>query len=401
MTYDLNTPALARLWPYEPDWSSPFKVTRSFLTDLLVPRSGIGFEQRRALRDVARLSLSYKTVLTDANLRTSGNWLRAAQNYPAVVPDFSRYVRLTGTTAALTDELTIASPPSWIAADKHLVLCGSDGLVLVVVAGVVGDTVTLTANVTAEWATGSVVRPGIFGLMAPQQRQTWFTPKAGEVEIKLAAYPGGEPDEDEDSETLDLFNGLEVLTIDPDWSQSPAMDWLFPVEQVDRGVGRTAQFRPVTRSQGLIESQYGGLTVAQATTLERLFLRCKGMRGAFYRSTCRHDMVLQANVTASALVTVTGPEIADDFGAVDYAEVGQAVEIIQTDGTRIRRNVTDIDASGGHSRLTLSSAVTLTTGTTARISWLPKVRFASDDLTSEWITPARANIRAAFQTIDR
>jgi hypothetical protein len=54
MSYDVLTPAAARLWPYAPDWSRSFDVTRSYKTDIFTSRDGT--EQRRAIRDAPRLS---------------------------------------------------------------------------------------------------------------------------------------------------------------------------------------------------------------------------------------------------------------------------------------------------------------------------------------------------------
>jgi hypothetical protein len=396
MTYDLNTPAQAHLWAYEPDWRSGFRVRRSFLTDIATSRSKK--EQRRALRDAPRLSLSYSTATAGDVQLAAWHHLRARQNRPTAVPDFARHALTTGSSSGGSSELTLASPPAWIAEDRHLVLCGAAGSELVVVDSVAGPTITLTAPLANAWPSGSVVRPGLFGLLSQNTRASQVKPSASLLDVTLNVYPGGEPPEDEGTAPV-TFNGLELLTAEPDWSSPPAFDHIWPVEQVDFGIGRTAQFRPITQHQGLMEAQFTGLSPEGAQAFEQVFLRAKGMRGSFYRSTCQPDMALYAGVTGSTFV-VTGSDIAADFGAVDFGEVSQAIEIVQTDGTRLRRLVTDIAASSGNSAITVNSSVTLTLATTARISWLPRVRFASDDLTTEWVSPRLARIAATFQTVD-
>lgn len=397
MTYDLNTPSIARLWPHEPDWSSGFRVRRSFLTDVAGP-SRSGFEQRRALRDIPRMAVEYSAALNGSELRGATQALRAAQNRPAVVPDFSRFVRTTALSSGGSSTLTIASPPAWVAEGRQVILCAGSGVFEVaIVASVAGSTITLSAPLSAAWASGSIVRPGLFGLLAPSLRERQHTGAASEFSVRFNVYPGGEPPEDEGTEGT-LFNGLEVLTMEPNWQRNPTRDWLFPVEQVDFGVGRTAQFRPIDRAQGLLEAEFTGISAASAAAIEQFYLRRKGMRGAFYRSTCRPDMALNADVTGTTIV-VAGSAIASDFGAFDFSEGEYAIEIVKTDGTRLRRLVTDIGASGGNSAVTLSSSVTVTVAGTARISWLPKVRFASDDLVTNWLTPQIATVTAAFQTV--
>jgi hypothetical protein len=395
MTYDLATPGVARLWTHEPDWSAGYRVRRAFLTDIFAARSSR--EQRRAIRDAPRLSVEYSAVVSGDAQRAADQFLRGGMNRPAAMPDFSRYVASTGASLLGASALTIASPPAWATVGQVLVLCGAGGVFeAVVVESIAGATINLVDPLAHAWPAGSIVRPGLFGLLGAAQGSL-YTPAASRLALSFNVYPGGEPPEDEGAAT-DTFNGLEVLGQEPDWSGPPSMDYVWPVEQIDYGHGRTAQFRPVPQLLGVLEAQFTGLSVASATALEQVFLRAKGMRGSFYRSTCRPDMVLHADVTG-ATIAVEGSAIADDFGATDFAAVSQAVEIVQRDGTRLRRLVTDIAPSGGNTAVTLNSSVTLTTATTARISWLPRVRFASDELVTEWITPQLATIRTAFQQV--
>lgn len=394
MTYDLNTTSVARLWPYGPDWSAGYQLTRSFLTDISTSRNNT--EQRRALRDAARLSAAWRTVLDD-ELGAARIDLRAAQNRPRVAPDFARYTLSTGASSAGATTLTIASPPAWIAAGQLLVLCGSEHEVAEV-ASVAGSTITLADPLANAWPSGSTVRPGLFGLLAGQMRAGRFRRGAQEIDCLLSVYPGGEPPEDEGAAATS-FNGYEVFpALEPDWQGRPALDYLWPVEQVDYGIGRTAQFRPVETPQQLAEAHFAGLTAADAASIEQTFLRAKGRRGTFYRPTTEKDMVLASAASGTSFLA-EGTGLADDFASFDYAAEPAAIEIVQTDGTRLHRLVTDVTASGANSQVTIDDSVTLAVATTARISWMPLVRFAADELTTDWRTPLSASIRTTFQTV--
>jgi hypothetical protein len=92
VTYDVLTPGVARLWPYSPDWSRPFDVKRSFLTDVATSRDKT--EQRRATRDEPRLSVQYQAVVSGADRRAADHHLRSWQNKPVVVPDFGHAKRV-------------------------------------------------------------------------------------------------------------------------------------------------------------------------------------------------------------------------------------------------------------------------------------------------------------------
>lgn len=394
MTYDLLTPSIARLWPFEPDWPAGYEVTRSFLTDIATSRNGT--EQRRALRDVPRLGVRFQATVSDER-QAANHFMRAWQSKPVAMPDFARWAELTGSSSAGDSSLTISSPPAWLAQGQLAVLCG-DETELVEVDSVSGPTVALADPLANAWASGAVIRPALFGLLASQLNSTRITRGVAALAVEFSAYPGGEPPEDEGT-AVTTFNGYEVFDAEPDYSQSPTLGYLWPVEQVDYSIGRTAQFRPVEAAQGLVEAQYSGLAPSDARAIEQAFLRAKGRRGAFYRPTCEKDMTLAADTSATAYFDASGTDLADDFGAVDYSETPTAIEIVKTDGTRIHKLITGITVSGGNSRVAFSGAVTLTKATTARISWMPLVRFASDDLTTTWQTPLVASIRTTFQGI--
>jgi hypothetical protein len=396
MTYDVNTPSVARLFEYHPDWSGGYEVTRSFLTDVITSRNNT--EQRRALRDVPRLSARYKAVVQDGDLRAVNHFLRARQNDPVAAPDFSRLALTTGASLAAATTLTLASPPAWAATGFLAVLCDADTTELVRITNVAGSTITVASGLVNAWPSGSVLRPAIHGLLSGQMAGPRYHRGAAALAVEVKAYPGGEPVEGEGAADV-MFNGYEVFpTIEPDWSGQPALNYLWPVEQVDFGVGRTAQFRPIDLAQRLTEAQFN-VAKADAVTLEQFFLRMKGRRGAFYRATGEQDFDLAANISAVAYFDDAGSALYDDFGAVDYAENPAAIEIVKTDGTRTHKLITGITLSGGNSRVAFSGALTLTAATLARISWMPLVRFASDDLTTLWRTPVHAQIRAAFLSV--
>lgn len=398
MTYDVQSPEAASLWPYLPDWRSGFNVRRSFLTDIKGSRSNT--EQRRATRDAPRISVDYRTVLADDELRGAEQFLRSWQNKPTIIPDFARWARLTGSSSGGASTLTIAAPPAWAAEGQNLVLCG-DEVEQVLVSGVAGSTVSLADPLINAWATGAVVRPTFFGLFEGRINSSRWTKGAAEIAVTLDCYPGGEPPRDVGTAWATL-NDREIFTLEPDYSGAPSLGYIWPVEQVDFDRGRTAQFRPVERAETLRECDFNGLSLATAGETEQFFDRMKGRRGAFYLPSGAKDFTLAA-IAASGTSTflASGTSIASLFGSIDYATVEEAISICLIDGTHLYRRVTDIGASGGNSLVTVDSAwpSDLTTANVARISWMPLVRFASDEMTTNWVTPLSAGTRLTFQSI--
>lgn len=400
MTYDVLTPGVARLWPYSPDWSRPFDVRRSFLTDIAGP-SRDGTEQRRATRDTPRLSAQYQTVVDGADRRAADHHLRSWQNKPVVVPDFVRWALLTAPSSSGSTSLDVTSPPSWIAIDQPLLLCAAGAQEEVLVTGVAGSTISVDDPLVNDWSAGAIVRPTFFGLFDGKIASTRPNGGTASISVSIDCYPGGEPPRDAGSAWATL-GGVEVFTPIPDYASAPTVSHLWPVDQVDYGRGRTAQFRPVDFMARTLEAEFTGLGLADALALEQFFDRMKGQRTAFYLPTWEDDFGLAASaLSGSSAFLASGSALATDFGSVDYSTVTEGVAVCLTDGTILYRRVTDTAASGGNSLVTVNAAwgVALSTANVARISRMPLSRFAADEMVTSWRTPLSASASLSFQQV--
>lgn len=401
MSYDVLSPAVARLWPYSPNWSGGFTVRRAWKTDICTARDKT--EQRRALRQVPRLSVDYRTTQTAADLTAAKLWLRAWQNKPAVIPHFARYALTTAPSLTGAFTLDVSPLPAWIAIGQRVVLCGVGVTEEGIVATAVGTTITLADPLANDWPSGSVLRPTFFGLLDGELQTNRITPGAGEISVSLDALPGGEPPAAAGTAWATL-GAREIFTLDPDYRSPVNVRALFAVEKVDVGRGRTGQFRPFDRAEQIVEADFSALGSTAALELEQFFDRMKGKRNAFYLPSGEKDLDLAASAgSGSTTFLVTGTALADDFGAVDYSLLEQGVAIFLTNGTRIYRRVNDIALSGGDSLVTLSAALgtAITTANVARISWMPLVRFGSDEMAMTWQTPLSAGSRLPFQSVRR
>jgi hypothetical protein len=398
VTYDVQSPDAARLFPYLPDWRGGFSVSRSFKSDIITSRNNS--EQRRAIRNAPRIGVEYRTVVQDADLRWANHFLRAWQNKPTAIPDFARWSRTDSSVSAGATAIVIDPLPAWVAEGQNLVLCG-DEMEQVLVDSVAGTTVNLADALDNSWPSGSVVRPTFFGLMESTIRTSRRTPGAAEISVSLNCYPGGEPPRAAGSAWATL-DGREVFTRVPDYAGPPSVSFAWPMDRIDYGHGRTAQFRPVAENATLVEADFSGLTVATAAEVEQFFDRHKGRRTAFWCPTWGKDFTLNATaLAASSAFLATGSDWASDFGATDFSAIDVGVAVYLTDGTAIFRKIADIAASAGNSTVTVNAAwgVNLTVATVARICLMPLTRFASDEMTMRWVTPLSAESRLGFQQV--
>jgi hypothetical protein len=401
VSYDVLTPTVARLWPYKPDWGRSFEIKRAFSTDIITSRDNT--EQRRAIRTDPRLSAQYRAVVSGADRRAADHHLRAWQNKPVVVPDFARWARLTSLSLPGSSALTVSPMPTWVAAGQPLVLCKAGvASEQVVVQGVIGMTISLEDPLVSGWAVGDVLRPTFFGLFDGRLSSQRFNGDTVGIDVVIDCYPGGEPPRDAGAAWASL-GGVEIFTPLPDYAGSPSVGHVWPVDQIDYGRGRTAQFRPVESMARELEAEFNGLDPSLAMQLEQFFDRMKGRRTAFYVPTWEGDFVL-GNSPGSGSTTFIQPGSAlfDDFGDIDFSIVNEGVAVCLTDGTILYRRITDISLSGSDSLVTVNAAwgVALSGANVARISRMPLSRFASDEMVTSWRTPLTASSRLTFTQVN-
>lgn len=395
MAYDIELAASAAIFAYPPDLARGFQIGRAFQTDIYTTRSGR--EQRRAMRDRPRYEISYRSPLTDATLREARNYLRANQNAATAIPDFSRSQALASQSSAASSTITLDAAPDWLAVGSYAILCQGGDHELIQIASIASEIFTLESPLASTWPAGTRIRRAFIGLLAGQIRASRARPGAQELDVRLSCYPGVIPQEDEGA-AADTLAGYEIFDQSLDWSASPSLDYLFPVEQIDFGIGRAAQFRPIDYAQSLIEGTFKGLANSASQQIEQAFLRSKGARGALWLPTGEKDVIL-ASAPSGSNIVATGAALALLYGSVDFAEEFLGVQICLQDGSKLYRRITNISASGSDSQLTLSAAVSFAEDEVARISLMPLARFASDTLSLIWRGPSAGEIAARFQTV--
>lgn len=396
MTYDIADLSNAQIWRFPPDLARRFELRRSFKTDIFTSRNGK--EQRRATRDRPRYSCRFDCpIWRDDDLAEARLRLASAQNAPTAVPDYTRRATLASSASGGSDQLDLGTVPDWIAEGSYLILCNAGEFALVQVDSIYLDVLTLTAPLADAWATGTTIRRALVGLLNGSLRGRSLRRGAQTITVELAVYPSLIPQEVEGTAS-DTLDGDDIFHEEADFAGSPGSTYQFPVEQVDFGIGRTAQFRPIEFGQELTETLHTGLSVDDMQRIERAFLRAKGSRAALWRPTNEKDVTPLSGSTGTT-IDATGPLLASLNGAIDYSEEPLALAICLKDGSKQYRRVTNIAAVGGNSRITVSGAVNFTLDNYARISFMKRVRFAGDDLAIEYGGPNAIETRLRFQGI--
>lgn len=388
---------MTETFPFKPNWSNGVEVTLSYKTDIFKSRSGR--EQRRALRNTPRRSVSYSAVACGADMVNFQRLMATRQNADFYVPDWTNSVATHGIELGATHFSIRSLAPEWLVDGATVFLCDpiDDSYVPVTVDAVSGFTVTIAEPTTRTFGVGTIVRQAHIGLLGGIQT-TSNTNNVVSMRVTFDVKPGSIRNS-EDEFFPYMTGGKEVFGYSWNWGEEVSTEYLWPVETVDFQRGVTTNYRPIDF----------GSSVQRATIVrqhreigevQRFFERQKGQRNLFWMPSGTSDLELAADVANGATtLTVAGSEVFTLFSGGDPVYTG--VAIFTRDGRKVFRKLNSITLSSGNSVLSLSDEVTfdLPRSLIAKVSWLRPARFASDDQAIEFLTAEVAQLQVTTTTV--
>jgi hypothetical protein len=393
----------AKVWPFAVDWSENFGITLSFQTDVWGSRSGQ--EQRRANRSTPRKTLSFSSLVADAELRALRALLNSDQNKTMVMPDVTKSVMLTEASPTGFGMVVVDRLHDWLTPGALVVMTTADQREIRKVDSANGLIVTFVDTSDIDWPEGAEIHPGLKGTLAGSLRSSFYSDSVARVGVTFNVTPLSEPQRDPGA-PFAMFAGREVLTVAPNWRNGIDIDSRAISETVDYGRGAVATFLPVEFGTQVFGATYLALSAEEIDALELFFRRAKGRRGEFYMSTGVSDLqIASAAPAGSSFLRVVGQ---DTFASFKDDTVHRAIEVVLEDDTRIYRKLAAVnamttvsDAIGSDTLIQVSEPWprTLIPADVLRISWLPVCRFAGDELNLEYLTNEVGQVQFSIQTL--
>lgn len=390
----------AKIWPFPVDWGDSYKVTLSFKTDIWSSRSGK--EQRRAARKTPRRSLQFSSVAVGESLRRFRRLMASWQNKTLVMPDVVRATTLSASVDGGDLVIPVASTADWLASGATVVLINGEDREIRKIAYVDGLNVVMTAG-GAAWPAGTKVHPGLEGMVASELPTNLPTNAVAKIDVRFNVTPASEPALSSGTPDATLA-GREVFTKTPNWARGTDVTFSYPSENVDYGSGVIATFRPIGFGTQVPRATFVGQDAAAVLKLEQFFRRARGRQGEFYLSSRVDDLPMAApSLVGNFYLRVVGQEV---YAAYTQDTVHRAVEVLLTNGTRIWRAVDQVDVvndgDGNDTLLHVTQAwpQTFAPSDVVRISWMPVSRFASDEMTIEWLSNTVAQTQLSMQSLE-
>lgn len=394
------------LWPFLPNWRESVKVTSTYLTDVFTARSGR--EQRTAFRKYPRKELEFTISLNDARRQKFRRLMASWQDRPFIVADVTRNELTTTEMLAGGTTVEVGTPLPWMVEDRAVVLTkgtGANQTSGLRVIDEVDSNGTLTFKDTDEvdWPVGTRVYAGVVANLNDETQAKRLTTTALETTVKFDILPGTEGAFTAPAAPMTL-NGKEIFLFKPNWGEDVSDLNRHITEYVDYNIGRLQRTSPISYATQVWQQTFLGTDTDTIQLLLDVFDRAKGQQGEFYAPTWENDLTPKERlVGATSEMRVEGLDLFNAYEA-DASLAGVLVEL--NDGTLVMNALDEIveinDGDGDDTKLTFLSAWAddIELADIKQVSWIRCWRFATDDLTAEYLTNSTANLVISMQSIE-
>jgi len=387
---------MAVLFNFRPDWEQGFSVQHSFATEIIVSR--LKREQRIATRQLPRKTVEFDVKLSRGDLTDFRGLLYQNQQGRFWLPDWTRWVQITDAVLTGADTLQVSGTPAWMIPSQRLYLAHGAQAVLVGIDAIGLGEVLISGTMAQDFPAGTRAYL-VYDCTVDQKLSSRSqTNTVGQVSMAFNVKPGS-IEEDVGIPAVE-FNGRELFLTKPNWSSPPSVEIEGFMETVDFGIGVTDEFAPVAFNRRTVQSSFSFRDSASAEEFYRFFLRQKGQRGEFYMPTGEPDL----STSIGAAVGTSGLDVPglDTFSRYAGSTVYAAVIAFFRDGSYQANRITGITVSGSNSRVAVLTpwAQAVNDTTVRQVCFLPVWRFATDDLTLEWLTNTVSQCQTSFTTLE-
>jgi len=358
------------------EWSRPVQAEYAFKT--FVKRSFDGTEQRQALRQEPRVTIQHRVVNMNGRSKAFAADLAHRPDDIFSVPVGWRRASVD---ARNFRDFRLTEVPFWAVEGAEVVVESETDVDEARIASVAGNTVTLDRDPPGVYPNGSRMFHAHRARMEPVTELDFLTSEVSSGSVTWVVEPGAglgafRP------VTPETFNARDAFIGRPDWSRPAGFRVDTRRATFDPGLGLVDVRNPHRYSLDTMQFDFTEMTQEDVDALVSFFVRQKGMQSSFYMPTWRSD-IPHIGSDGSGNIRIEGTDFARVYGDHNlYA----AVAVSMPDGSLHMTRAGSIRRHGEQSVLEPETPLPEAIGPEARVSWLPRVRFAADRLKLEWLS---------------
>jgi hypothetical protein len=393
------------LFPFEPDWSDPVKLTAAYVTDIKREATP-GSMTRDSGRDYGRRELSFSAWFQGDVRRSWDAWRDANPPFSLVgVPLWSEdAAELTAGVAIAGTSLTISETANIDWRGELVLVNTGDGSTEPVceaaaIQSVSGNTITLTSGLATAFSAGTKVLPLLRArhpadyaedIIDEEFSTASFTFQEDLAYIGSVTFPT--------TPVYPTYSGLPVFPLIFDESESSQQTLTKAAHLAAAGITREAFATLRTYPRQTWQHRVGFEDRAARAMLWQFFNDRRGRWQRFWLASLKNELRLSANVSSGD----TTLQLANYAEFVTRYQLGgelRKVIIIVNGSNYWLRQVSNL--SGGTNRVTIDSSLgTSLTASATKVGLLELVQFATDDLEIDLTDPYVGDVAVHFSELE-
>lgn len=361
-------------WTFRPDWSKEVIERLEWRTEIL--GSITGAEQAIATRYAPRRSVEARFLCEGAERTYLSLTMQRAGSSEFLVPLWFHSARLTAPVAAAATLIPCDTVNREFRAGDHALLVGEDafGGETVEILSVAAGSLTLLTGTVGEWPAGTRLHP-LRTARFDRASLAAQTSRVGETSLRFLI--DADNDVDGGAETFTLYQGLPVLTQQPNWVQALTQDfeWLRDDHDSKTGLRVIAD----TAGRAFVSTRYGLMLCGRAEqqAFRDLLYRLRGRQKPVWIPSHMQDMVVADAASSGATALEVGRVGLTELGGVsdDIAHllIGSDLAVSWSDLA--------VPSSADREKLTLTAPLTRDVAAGEKIRLLNLSRLDQDTVT--------------------
>lgn len=382
-----------------PNWKERYKERFSYRTDIITSYNKK--EQRRALLAQPRREYGYNALLTETNLTMLRNALFGWHNRAFIVPLWYQRGSLKEAIPAQVRTLKVDMGDYDFRKGASITLWSNYGHNEVgEIESINGDEITLTTALTQAFPQNTAVYPSVAVHLDSTLKITSHTDTAASVPLSMTASLGNLKLKMPELPPTVVFDGMEVLEQRPNWKNTVSEDLAATVGKVDYRYG--VQEWLSRNVPSLIKRDFTFLikNYAELIWWKGFIHRKKGAAISFLVPSWTDDAEVVGNYrNGSTEIALRDDNITTILSL--YQQDRAYLRFKLTDGTIHYTCVTKAVLEDGLAKCTLKSSIArdIAEREFVQVSFMTRMRFASDELEITYHSDDKAEFHATLQQV--
>jgi len=390
------------LFPYKPNFKIPFTEALEWRTDVL--RAFSGKEQRRGLSATPRRSFEFDIQVRGDETQYWQNLMWGWQERIFSVPVWSDASPLTenATAGNLTIQCKTANL-SFVANGIAVIYLDQRHSEMVEIESFNATSITLKEPLGLNWSSGTHVYPCVFAHLPTEVNVTRHTSNVLTGRCVFKTSPDITSPFTPDTSAPTIYDGLEVITVQPNWANGLNQNLTHNFEEIDYGIGQIRWLKKETNPSKLMPYSWLLRDRAMIVAFRAFLGRQSGRLKTCWIPSWTDDFTAVLEIEASSTVL---PVVENGFSRlVGVNPSNDRIAIRTKSGQVYYRRITAITLSpdGVNPALVLDSALGdhLLADDILTINMLHRCRFATDKFNFQWHTGSVVTVDSNFMTVDQ